>query len=337
MSITTKKIAELAGVSRGTVDRALKGRQGINPETRDRILEIAKKNDYKPNIIGKALVYSNKTISVEVIMNSVGNPFFDDVKLGIQAAAEEYSSYGISVNITEMKGYNAAEQLNLLNNINNETKNIIIVPINDIKIKEKIDNLCDNGINVITLSADISDSKRTAYVGCDYEKSGKSAGSLIGLLSDGRANLCVVTGSNRHIGHKKRVAGIKEIAKSKYPGIRLKAVLENNDDDETAYNKLKTVLNFDKSIDFVCITAGGVQGTIRAVKECERPIKVCSFDDIKVTRKALSDGDILATICQQPFEQGYNAVKIIFDKVVAKNDIKENNFTDLYIKIDQSL
>lgn len=337
MSITTKEIAELAGVSRGTVDRALKGRQGINPETRDRILEIAKKHDYKPNIIGKALVYSNKSIPVEVIMNSVGNPFFDDVKLGIQAAASEYSSYGISVKIHEMKGYNADEQLKLLNNISDRTKNVIIVPINDIRIKEKIDNLCDNGINVITLSADITGSKRKAYVGCDYEKSGKTAGSLIGLLSDGKANLCAVTGSNMHIGHKKRIAGIKEIAKTKYPDIKLKAVLENNDDDETAYNKLKLVLNYDKSIDFVCITAGGVQGTIKAVKECGRSIKICSFDDIQVTRNALCNGEILATICQQPFEQGFNAVKNIFDIVVAKNDVEENNFTDLYIKIDQSI
>lgn len=31
MSITAQKIAELAGVSRGTVDRALKDRSDVNP------------------------------------------------------------------------------------------------------------------------------------------------------------------------------------------------------------------------------------------------------------------------------------------------------------------
>lgn len=39
MAITAKEIAELAGVSRGTVDRALKGREGVNPETKERILK----------------------------------------------------------------------------------------------------------------------------------------------------------------------------------------------------------------------------------------------------------------------------------------------------------
>lgn len=58
MAITSKEIAELAGVSRGTVDRALKGREGVNPKTKERILKIAEENNYKPNLIGKALVYS---------------------------------------------------------------------------------------------------------------------------------------------------------------------------------------------------------------------------------------------------------------------------------------
>lgn len=39
MAITSKEIAELAGVSRGTVDRALKGREGVNPKTKERILK----------------------------------------------------------------------------------------------------------------------------------------------------------------------------------------------------------------------------------------------------------------------------------------------------------
>ena len=52
MAITAQKIAELAGVSRGTVARALKNRTGVNPETKEKILEIARKYNYKPNLIG---------------------------------------------------------------------------------------------------------------------------------------------------------------------------------------------------------------------------------------------------------------------------------------------
>ena len=46
---TIKEIAELAGVSRGTVDRVLNNRGSVNPRTARKILEIAQALDYKPN------------------------------------------------------------------------------------------------------------------------------------------------------------------------------------------------------------------------------------------------------------------------------------------------
>ena len=39
MPVTVKQIAELAGVSRGTVDRALNGRGNVRPEVEKRILK----------------------------------------------------------------------------------------------------------------------------------------------------------------------------------------------------------------------------------------------------------------------------------------------------------
>ncbi|MBQ8144600.1 MAG: helix-turn-helix domain-containing protein, partial [Butyricicoccus sp.] len=41
MKVTIKQIADIAGVSRGTVDRALHNRDGVNPQIRDQILAIA--------------------------------------------------------------------------------------------------------------------------------------------------------------------------------------------------------------------------------------------------------------------------------------------------------
>ena len=48
-------IAEIAGVSRGTVDRALHGRGEINDATRQRVLEIARQIGYRPNPAARAL------------------------------------------------------------------------------------------------------------------------------------------------------------------------------------------------------------------------------------------------------------------------------------------
>lgn len=336
MAITAQNIAELAGVSRGTVDRALKNRPGVNPETKEKILEIARKYNYKPNLIGKALAYSNHSIPVDVIINSVGNSFFDDVKTGMLAAEKAYSDYGIKLNIREFKGYNADNLISALEETPSDVKNIIITPVENNRLTEKINLMVDNGVNVITLSSDISNSSRMTYVGCDYLKSGETAGRLVGLLSGGNARLCIVTGSSLHNGHRMRVQGVQNIT-HEYENISIVDVIENNDDNDRAYIAMKEVLQKNEDIDFVCITAGGVSGTLKAIKESKRKIKVCSFDDTQTTRKAMQNGEILATICQQPFEQGYNAVKSIFEAVVAKTDVPEYQYSQLYIKVDKSL
>ena len=52
MAGTIRQIAQIAGVSRGTVDRALNHRGRINPEVARRIWEIAEELDYHPRKSG---------------------------------------------------------------------------------------------------------------------------------------------------------------------------------------------------------------------------------------------------------------------------------------------
>ena len=55
MAVTLQQIAEKAGVSRGTVDRALNNRGRIRPEVAEKIRKIAQEMGYRPNRAGKAL------------------------------------------------------------------------------------------------------------------------------------------------------------------------------------------------------------------------------------------------------------------------------------------
>lgn len=337
MPITEKEIAALAGVSRGTVDRALKDRPGVSPETKARILAIAEKYDYRPNILGTALVRSGKTTLVPVILNSVGNPFFSSVKEGLLAAQNEFTEYGIQLALTEFKGYDPDELLNILNDLPADTKQLIVSPICDVRVEQKLQQLADSGVSVVMLTSRLESIKNAVYIGCDYLKSGRVAGRLVGLLSGGQANLFIVTGSVHHKGHAQRVDGIQCVLSKDYPGVRLLGVSENLDDDDVAYKAMQEALFKYPEIDFVYIIAGGVNGTLQALGEHDRHISVCAFDDTPMARKALVSGRILATICQQPYEQGYQAVKAVFEKVICRRPFSSDLYTELSIKVDESL
>lgn len=337
MAITAKEIAELAGVSRGTVDRALKGRSGIAESTKQRILDIAKEYNYKPNIIGKALVYSGKSIYVPIILNSIGNPFFDDVKAGILDAVEEYADYGFQAELFECKGYEPEPMLALLDALPDDISQLVITPIYHKSVLEKLRRLQEHNVKIILLSSELAGLSDATYVGCDYEKSGRIAGKLTGLLSDGSAELYIINGSLQHKGHAKRVNGLCTVISREYPDIHLVGMAESKDDDEIAYDVMHNALKANPEIDFVYITAGGVQGALRAIKAQNRRIRVCTFDDTPITRKALKQGSVLATICQQPYEQGFGVIKALYEVIILKKEIAREIHTDLFIKIDQSL
>ncbi|MEI3526043.1 MAG: LacI family DNA-binding transcriptional regulator [Eubacteriales bacterium] len=44
---TIKEIADLAGVSRGTVDRVLNNRGAVNPKTAEKVMKIAQAMNYQ--------------------------------------------------------------------------------------------------------------------------------------------------------------------------------------------------------------------------------------------------------------------------------------------------
>ncbi len=50
-----KELADALGISIGTVDRALHGRNGVSPKTRDRVLKMARKLNYTPNLAARNL------------------------------------------------------------------------------------------------------------------------------------------------------------------------------------------------------------------------------------------------------------------------------------------
>ena len=58
--IRIKDIAQMAGVSVGTVDRVLHSRSGVSESSRIKVEEILKKLNYQPNMYASALASNKK-------------------------------------------------------------------------------------------------------------------------------------------------------------------------------------------------------------------------------------------------------------------------------------
>ncbi len=88
--ISINKIAELAGVSKTTVSFVLNGRgdeKNISLKTQEKIIDIAKKNNYKANFIARSLSLG-KSFTIGFVVPDISNPFFGKIAKQIEAIAE---------------------------------------------------------------------------------------------------------------------------------------------------------------------------------------------------------------------------------------------------------
>lgn len=66
-----------------------------------------------------------------------------------------------------------------------EVNGIAMTPYNDERIRDCINTLYEQGIPVVTLNTDIENSRRIAYVGSNYTRSGATAAGLLQLMTSG--------------------------------------------------------------------------------------------------------------------------------------------------------
>jgi LacI family transcriptional regulator len=338
--ITIKEIASLAGVSRGTVDRVVNKRGSVSHTVEQRIRDIIRQHGFRPNRIARALVKKQKVQTIGMISASTENVFFRDVVEGMRRAHAEVKDYGIALAYREVAKFSVDDQLGRIDELlKTPVDALAINPINDNAIREKLREVAASGIPVITFNSDIEGVNRLAYIGCDYKKTGRIAAGLIALATNAAATVAIVTGSMKSLGHALRIEGFREEL-ARCPGIRAAEVIEMFDDDITSYAAVRKLLERDETIDAFFFSAGGKEGGIRAILEAGREPapKIVTVDLDAFTAECLREGTVSATVCQQPFVQGYEPIRQLADFLMqGEAPARQIQYTQAEIILRQSL
>jgi DNA-binding LacI/PurR family transcriptional regulator len=105
MKPNLQTIAEMAGVSTATVSRALNDRAGVNPQTRERVLRIAREMGYMPNMAAKGLATSRAyTLGLITYERKPQRPlsnFPDDLIQGADLEARERGYHVITTFVNQ--------------------------------------------------------------------------------------------------------------------------------------------------------------------------------------------------------------------------------------------
>lgn len=90
MKVNIYDVAKAANVSIATVSKVINNTGRIGEETKQKVLDVIKELDYKPNLIASALMGKN-TCTIGFILPDLANPFFSELARYVEDIASKYN------------------------------------------------------------------------------------------------------------------------------------------------------------------------------------------------------------------------------------------------------
>lgn len=241
----------------------------------------------------------------------VANPYWDVVEKGAKDAAKEYDidlDYvgPTQLDINEMMKYLEAA-------IAQKVDGIVTMALNEAALKPVIDRAVGAGIPVILVDTDAPASKRTAYAGTDNVTAGKVLGESLAKITNGKANIGLMTGALDQPSLNQRMDGFKA-GIAPHPDMKILVVEGDNSDLQLCIQKGEAMLRAHPEITaLVGVEGFGVPGLGRVVKEAGKvgKVLVVGFDDLADTFAFVRDGTAQGTVVQRQYKMGYMGVELV--------------------------
>jgi ribose transport system substrate-binding protein len=165
---------------------------------------------------------------------------------------------------------------------------------------------------VFTQDSDAPQSERAAYVGTDNVAAGRQAGTLIKEAIPEGGKIMLFVGKSDARNAQERTQGIREALQ----GSNVEIIDVRTDDTDRVRAKSNvsdTLVRYPEVKALVGLWSYNGPAIVNALKEAGKTgqVKIVAFDEEDETLAGVRDGSIYATVVQQPFEFGYQAIKLM--------------------------
>jgi ribose transport system substrate-binding protein len=262
---------------------------------------------------GRALAQGKKKLKLAFITNNAAD-FWTIARAGCNKAAEELPNVQLEFKIPG--DGSAATQRRILDDLlASGVDGIAISPIDPANQTLFLNDVAKQTL-LITHDSDAPKSGRACYVGTDNVAAGRQAGELIKKALPNGGKIMIFVGTLDAQNARERYAGIKESLQGSNVQV-IDTRTDDNDRVRAKANVLDTIVKFPDVACLVGLWSYNGPAILNAVKESGKAgqIKIVCFDEEDETLAGVRGGEIFATVVQQPYEFGYQAIHLM-DKVL---------------------
>lgn len=249
----------------------------------------------------KEPAYTGPVIGFSV--STLNNPFFVAMKDGVEKRA---AALGIKVKVVDAQNDPAKQANDMEDLIESGVSVLIVNPVDSAAISPSVEDANEAGIPVITLDRSAEKGKVTTHIASDNFKGGQMAANLIAEKVGPKAITVELEGTPGASATRERGAGFDSIAKQK---LDLVASQSADFDRTKGLNVATNLIQAHPNLQAIFAQNDEMAlGAVEAAKSAGKKLFIVGFDGTTDGVKAVKDGDMAATIAQQPELMGKIAI-----------------------------
>lgn len=335
MKMTTSKIAELAGVSRGAVDKTIHGRPGVRPEIRARILQVMEETGYIP-LKERKISTPDRIRTVAAIIPRLTNPYFVALKARLEEVCRTLP--GLQLEVYPCDTTDIAGMLRLLDALAARgVDGLLLRGVTSRRLREKLNTLA---LPVLFLDSEVPGADRLALVGEDCRKSGRIAASLLAKSIGGAGKVAVFTGMPEISSHQERLEGFLDVLRSRYPAIQVLEPVYTLDRSAIAYERAGHLITEHPDLRGICNLAGCSGEIGRAIFEQrhDRTLPLVCFNTAGDVTDLIRKNIVTFSISIRPHEQARLLLRTMHDFLTQGTRPAEDRlYVPLAIAFDENI
>ncbi|WBW50705.1 ribose ABC transporter substrate-binding protein RbsB [Peptoniphilus equinus] len=264
--------------------------------------------------------------TVGLVVSTLQNPFFVDLKTGAEEKAQEL---GVELIALDSQDDPAKELANVEDLITKQVSVILINPTDSDAVAAAVLRANEAGIPVVTLDRASNGGEVVSHIASDNVAGGKMAGEYILELTGGKGNVVELEGIPGSSSARERGEGFNTAIE----GSELTVVAKQtaNYDRTEGLSVMENILQANPEINAVFAHNDEMAlGALEAIKASGRDIKVVGFDATDDAVKSVEAGELAATIAQQPKLIGSLGIETA-TKVIAGEQVEASSPVDLQL------
>jgi LacI family transcriptional regulator len=338
--VTIKEIAKRANVSIGTVDRIIHNRGGCSEKTRQKVIKIVEETGFKPNMAASHLVKS-RPYSIGVIMPFPyqNDKFWELSKIGIERGRAIFPHFDIRLDYYFYNRYSDMTFLTVFEQaLGDGVSGLLIAPVLS-KTAQEIFETHKTDIPLVFFNASLPDQRTASYVGQDCFMAGMTVGKLMSILigNEGDIALVDIFPEDYHISI--RANGFEHYFTDN-TRIRLhRFSMPSSEEFSDSESLCRTIHKQIPDLKGMFIPNASTYRFAESIAQFpfNHEVHVIGYDLIKENIKCLKQGIVDFVINQQPIRQGIEALTILVNHMIHKDEDRKEMLLPIEIVTKENL